>query len=91
MDQLSTDEQRQVLSQILMKVVEEGDPMSLAIDCLTALHRDTLQQQIDQRRRDLRLAEGGSGQPPSNLITEVATLQRDLANLGQQFQKYRIA
>ncbi|MCH7859205.1 MAG: DNA primase [Candidatus Marinimicrobia bacterium] len=91
MDQFSTDEQRQVLSQILMKVVEEGDPMSLAIDCLTALHRDTLQQQIDQRRRDLRLAEGGSGQPPSNLITEVATLQRDLANLGQQFQKYRIA
>ncbi len=89
MNQLTTDEQRQVLSQILMIVVEESDAMSLAIDCLTALHRDTLQQQIDQRRRDLRLAEKESGQPPSELITEVATLQHDLANLGQQFQKYR--
>ena len=91
MDQLASDEQRQVLSQILMKVIEEGNPLNLAIDCLTALHRDTLQQQIDQRRRDLRLAEKESGQPPPDLITEVATLQRDLANLGQYLQKYRTA
>ena len=64
--------------------------MALAIDCLTLLHRDALQRQIDQRRQDLRRAEQNTGEPPSEIVAEVAALQRQLAGLGEQFSKYRV-
>ncbi len=94
-DKLSTDEERQVLSQILMSegmpadsAEQAGDIMALAIDCLTRLHRDVLQEQVDQRRQDLRRAEQQTGQPPSEIVAEVAALQRQLARLGEQFKEY---
>ncbi len=95
-DQLSTEEERQVLSQVLMsegiptgETEQAGDIMGLAIDCLTLLHRDALQRQIDQRRQDLRRAEQNTGQPTAEVVAEVAALQRQLASLGEQFNKYR--
>ncbi len=97
MDKLSADEERQVLSQALMSeetaagdTEQAGDVMPLAIDCLTTLHRDALQRQIDERRQDLRRAEQQSGQPPAEVVAEVAALQRQLAGLGEQFSKYRV-
>ena len=96
MDQLSTEEERQVLSQVLMSegipagdAEKAGDIMALAIDCLTTLHRDALQREIDQRRQDLRRAEQQTGQPPAEIVAEVAALQRELAGLGEQFSEYR--
>ncbi len=96
MDQLSTEEERPVLSQVLMsegiptgETEQAGDIMGLAIDCLTTLHRDALQRQIDQRRQDLRRAEQQTGEPPSEIVAEVAALQRQLAGLGEQFSEYR--
>ncbi|UCH62325.1 MAG: DNA primase [Fidelibacterota bacterium] len=96
MDKLSSDDERQVLSQALMseglsadEAGQAGDVMPLAIDCLTLLHRDALQRQIDQRRQDLRRAEQQASQPPADIVAEVAALQRRLADLGEQFNKYR--
>ncbi|UCD37649.1 MAG: toprim domain-containing protein, partial [Fidelibacterota bacterium] len=95
MDQLSSEEERQVLSQVLMAdevLAGEADKeqiLSLAIDCVTLLRRDSLQQRIEQRRIDLRQAEKQSGESPVDIIAEVTALQRELANLGQQFEKYR--
>jgi len=95
MDKLSADEERQVLSQTLMseglptdEAGQAGDIMPLAIDCLTLLHREALQQQIDQRRQDLRRAEQQAGQPPPDIVAEIAALQRQLASLGEQFKEY---
>jgi hypothetical protein len=68
---------------------QAGDIMPLAVDCLTLLHRDALQEQIDQRRQDLRRAEQQTGQPPPEIVAEVAALQHQLARLGEQFDEYR--
>lgn len=94
MDQLATNEERQVLSQILMSAEtsaadEEAHLMALAVDCLTALQREALQRKIEQRRQDLRQAEKQTGEPPAEIIAEVAALQRELASLGELFNKYR--
>lgn len=95
MDNLATDEERQVLSRILMSEGTAGgetdasdEAIALAVDCLTLLHRNALQHQIDQRRQELRQAEQ-SGQPPAEIIAEVADLQRQLKTLEQQFSEYR--
>jgi DNA primase len=90
MDQLASDEERQVLSQILMaeelaSVEDKSQLIDLAADCLTILHRATLQQKIEQRRLELRKAEREGTVPPADLVSEVAALQRELANLKQQF------
>ncbi|MFC1546947.1 DNA primase [Candidatus Neomarinimicrobiota bacterium] len=90
MDQLASDEERQVLSQILMaedlaSVEDKSQLLDLAADCLTILHRAALQQKIEQRRLELRKAEREGTVPPADLISEVAALQRELANLKQQF------
>ncbi|MFB0515206.1 MAG: DNA primase [Candidatus Neomarinimicrobiota bacterium] len=96
MDQLATMEEHQVLSQILMSEeypaedrAHEDQVLFLAIDCLTVLHREVLQRQIEQRRLDLRQAEMQTGQSPAEIIAEVATLQQQLANLSQLFNRYR--
>ncbi len=95
MDSLANDEERQVLSRILMSEVTVGaetdtdkEAIALAVDCLILLHRNALQNQIDQRRQDLRQAEQ-SGQPPAEIVAEVAALQQQLAELGQRFSEYR--
>ena len=98
MDQLGSDAERQLLSQILMAAELPGgddtraavDLMSLAIDCLTTLQRETLLAQIEQRRRALREAEQQTEQPPTEIVSEVAAMQRELASLGDQFDKYRL-
>jgi len=97
MDQLSTEGEQQILSQIIMSeevpagdAADDASVMSLAIDCLTVLHREAIQRQIEQRRRDLREAEKQTGQPPPEIVAEVAALQRQLASLGEQFDKYRV-
>ena len=66
------------------------DLMSLAIDCLTTLQRETLLAQIEQRRRALQAAEQKAEQPPTEIVSEVAAMQRELASLGDQFDKYRL-
>ena len=95
-DQLSAEEERQVLSQVLMsegapatEAEEDAYLMALAIDCLMVLHREALQHKIKRRRQDIRLAEQETGQPPAEIVTEVAALQRELAGLASQFNKYR--
>jgi DNA primase len=90
MDQLASDEERQVLSQILMaeelaSVEDKSQLLDLAADCLTILHRESLQQRIEQRRLELRKAEREGADPPADLVSEVAALQQELANLKQQF------
>ena len=98
MDQLGSDAERQLLSQILMAAELPGgddtraavDLMSLAIDCLTTLQRETLLAQIEQRRRALQEAEQQAEQPPTEIVSEVAAMQRELASLGDQFDKYRL-
>jgi hypothetical protein len=90
MDQLASDEERQVLSQILMaeelaSVEDKSQLVDLAADCLTILHRAALQQKIEQKRLELRKAEREGTVPPADLVSEVAALQRELANLKQQF------
>lgn len=94
MDQMASDEERQVLSQILMAedltAMEAEDQLfDLAADCLTILHRETLQQKIEQRRLELLKAEREGVAPPAELVSEVAALQRELANLKQQFIQIR--
>ena len=80
---------QQLLSGLLIQAEERTDQLSLAIDCLTVLYRESLQDRIEARRRDLKTAEQGTGQPPEDLLEEVAALQRSLTELGHQFDKYR--
>jgi DNA primase len=95
MDQLASEQEQRVLSQILMSeetpADETSDPstLTLAIDCMTALHGEFLKERIEQRRLDLRQAEKQTGESPAEIVTEVAQLQRELANLHVQFNKYR--
>ena len=63
--------------------------MSLAIDCLTSLYRDSLQSRIGARRLDLKDAEKGTGAVPVELLNEVAELRQSLTDLTHLFDKYR--
>ncbi|UCH10064.1 MAG: DNA primase [Fidelibacterota bacterium] len=95
MDRLASEQEQRLLSQILMSeqaTTDETDDtgnLELAVDCLTVLHKESLKQKIEQRRLDLRQVEKQTGQSPDEIVAEVAHLQRELANLHQQFDKYR--
>ena len=97
-DQLETEEQRRLLSQVLVaaeqpaseETFSPSDRMSLAIDCLTTLQGEDLTRRIEQRRRDLREAEQETGQAIAEILGEVTSLQKELANLGRQFDEFRV-
>ena len=95
MDQLASEQEQRVLSEILMSdettADETGDSstLALAIDCLTVLHRESLKQRIEQRRLDLRQAEKQTGASPADIVAEVADLQRQLTSLPRKFDQYR--
>ncbi|MBA7481496.1 DNA primase [subsurface metagenome] len=88
MDQLPEESDRQILSHLLMRAEETSDPMILAIDCLTTLRRDDLKREIELKRQGLREAEQ-AGEATTELIAEIAALQRHLGNIGEQFESYR--
>ncbi|MCH7575802.1 MAG: DNA primase [Candidatus Marinimicrobia bacterium] len=89
MTRLPDQAHQQLLSGMVMAGDESGDLLSLAIDCLTALYRDSLQSRIEERRLDLRAAEQGAGVPSQDILKEVAALRQSLTELSHQFDKYR--
>jgi DNA primase len=95
MDQLASDEERQVLSQILMVeelalVEDESQSLDLAAENLVFLQRETLQQKIEQSRLELRKAEREGTVKPTESVSEVVALQQELASLMQKFSHIRM-
>ena len=68
---------------------ESGDLLSLAIDCLARIYRDSLQSRIEARRVDLRAAEQDAGAPAQDILKEVIAMRQSLTDLSHRFDKYR--
>ena len=88
---LAEEPQRQVLSRLVMSAGHDELQLTLAIDCLTVLLKETLSEQIADRRRTLHQAEKEAGPPPMEMIRAVTELQHELTNVEHRFDKYRSA
>ncbi len=88
---LAEEPQRQVLSRLVMSAGHEELQLTLAIDCLTVLLKETLNEEIADRRRTLHQAEKEAGPPPTEIIRAVTDLQHELTNVEHRFDKYRSA
>ena len=80
-----------VLSGLVMSAGHDELQLTLAIDCLTVLLKETLSEQIADRRRTLHQAEKEAGPPPMEMIRAVTELQHELTNVEHRFDKYRSA